>query len=523
MTKLADYVVNQFRGLNLDIDASNVDDSEFVTLTNMYIDTAGTLVLREGTIDYQVSDGLAKSTIFIDIASSTTTLEIVNNSGSGVIQVFLTQLNPTVLASSSSFAWEPYGGFSYNSVYYLLTTSGIYSVNLTTAVPTLVYSSVILAPGCLYKDRYFGFNGNTVYYSEVGNVVSYPAANFFKVQDELNEVITGIIPIAGDRLLIFKRKSIYILFAADADPATWELKFLSGTAGTLSSHTLAEYKGSVFFLGAEGMYRTDGVNVVPISTNLNNAFTNATQYAGRQPAPQAGYGLGVQGYFGVVYQDFYLCTTAQGTFCYNIVNDTWSLWVFGSGGASYFTKSSEKSNTNILYFISGGGGSSTRSTLLGYTTSRNHGSAATYPQNIPCQYRDGVKRAWVTGDPNSVVANSYAYTATLKSKDINLGSNTYFKRFKNIIFSVIGYCSLSYVNNTDGAQNYTTPTTPNIARAVKFKIFSYRKSTNFTLTITPTLVTPNGDVDYPDGPPDFALLDYTIKTSAKDYVVKQVT
>ncbi len=100
-------------------------------------------------------------------------------------------------------------------------------------------------------------NPDYLYFSDVGGN-SLDPLNFIAVRSKHSGHITGL-SVCTRGLIIFKNDSIFLL--TGYSPETFSLNLISENIGCVNSNSIQEYLGSVYFLGSDGFYKTDGIQV----------------------------------------------------------------------------------------------------------------------------------------------------------------------------------------------------------------------------------------------------------------------
>ena len=117
--------------------------------------------------------------------------------------------------------------------------------------------------GAVWKERLFVSDGTTVFYSEDGLVEAFdPDADIPVFPDDGHPL--RAIHAFGDRLVIGKTNKIHYLVGSD--PETFALLTLSDRHGCVAHHTMHSAEGSLFWLGIDNVYRSDGNTVTGIAS-----------------------------------------------------------------------------------------------------------------------------------------------------------------------------------------------------------------------------------------------------------------
>ena len=110
-----------------------------------------------------------------------------------------------------------------------------------------------------------------LYWSGINNIGSWDAADFNDVSRDDGQKITGIKRL-GDRLVIFKDRSIHVaFFTGDAD-IPFQFTQTNSPVGCVSNFSIQEVNNGLVFLSWDGLYFFDGFNAYKISDRLNKTF-----------------------------------------------------------------------------------------------------------------------------------------------------------------------------------------------------------------------------------------------------------
>lgn len=127
----------------------------------------------------------------------------------------------------------------------------------------------------VHKNRLFlvdSTNPTKVTYSDLGDFETYTSTNFIYVPSpKSGDPITGWI-VFQDNLVIFTRKTKYVLFGDD--PGNFVLRQSSGKKGAVNQDVIKADANYVYFLSDDGVYRyngaTDQLMSDPIQTEMSN-------------------------------------------------------------------------------------------------------------------------------------------------------------------------------------------------------------------------------------------------------------
>lgn len=234
-------------------------------------------------------------------------------------------------------------GVSYGVTLYVGTGNGLIATDGNSAGATAYVAG---APGGtaveLHQNRIFvgGYkvtlaNMARLYFSNPGDAsaTGWVGSNFIDIEPGAGEVITALLSL-GDRLIIFKAASIYILYT-NGSPSNWILRKLTDKIGCSGPQALKAFQGKIYFLDRAGVFVTDGVSVQKLSDSIDYIFRNRPSY------PQ--YGIGLTNNEGLAFlntksiivsimHDYTASPKQFKTFCYNIELDTWVEYIFVTSG-----------------------------------------------------------------------------------------------------------------------------------------------------------------------------------------------
>ena len=117
-------------------------------------------------------------------------------------------------------------------------------------------------------------NPSSIYWSNYKDIASFSATNFIDVAKNDGQEITGL-KVLGDRLVIFKNRSIYIVFfTGDAD-----IPFIlpnggktNSSVGCVAAKSIQEVENGLVFLSYDGIYFFDGFNSFKISDKVTTTL-----------------------------------------------------------------------------------------------------------------------------------------------------------------------------------------------------------------------------------------------------------
>jgi hypothetical protein len=134
---------------------------------------------------------------------------------------------------------------------------------------------------CLsYKNRMWVFNTMSpvlgqecrFFWSASGNTTNWaaPSGGWVDIQPGDGQFLVSAI-VYNDTLWIFKNRSIWTM-TVDDDPIDAVPRLLHDSIGCIGRGTVQYVEGFLYFLSAEGVYRTDGTTFEEISEPIRNSF-----------------------------------------------------------------------------------------------------------------------------------------------------------------------------------------------------------------------------------------------------------
>src|SRR5690606_10771504 len=126
----------------------------------------------------------------------------------------------------------------------------------------------------VHKNRGFLARGTRIYFSDLGNMESWPALNFIDVGPGDGDQITGWA-ILLDSIAIFKENSIWLL--QGDSPSNFTLRRVIQGTGAVSGDSLVFAKNTIGFLYRDGYYFFDGVRTQIASDKVDKSFKALNQ------------------------------------------------------------------------------------------------------------------------------------------------------------------------------------------------------------------------------------------------------
>lgn len=316
--------VKEFDGVYTDY-SGQVPENGFQRLTNMEVTNKGTLACRRGLAyrgTYVVDPGVGI------IGRHRTVLHnnLLVNSAAGirVINVETGTWLGTKPTSSGNVVLQRSG-----NAYIFSSGSNVITYNGTTftSTPVTVRGSL----GVVHKNRMFVCENNggtatsTLYYSKVfadaepNLAASWPANQNIQVAGDDGDFITSVV-VLNDTLIIFKKFSTWALYF-DTNPVDGVVRQLHPTIGCIGKDTTVVIGGLLYFLSAQGVFRTDGTTFELISLPVSEWFESLTTYTAATCNRRSA----------IEYDGKYILQVDSATTAlqvYNIEVGAWSEWVF---------------------------------------------------------------------------------------------------------------------------------------------------------------------------------------------------
>lgn len=310
--------INQFKGF-YNLPNSRIPEEGLSYLHNAFVTNEGSIVARQGFqyfgsatySDAKVVDSIFLSTgdAYILLKTIAPSIYFLNSSG---VQVDTENINCNNI-------------LQYNDLVYIFYNSGnIKTFNITTSTLVDTGVSVQATTGLVHKTRMFLANSlgtgtldSTLRYSDLftlnapNTVGGWPVNNTIDVQSSDGDPIIAL-SVLNDVILIFKNFSTWALYA-DGEPP-WTLRMLHPTIGSIGRDSCVVVGGMVYFMSAQGLFRTDGTTFENLSLNDTNP---------------ALYSSGVSNSFDISAVEFkgkYIINNRNDIRVYNIENNTWTLW-----------------------------------------------------------------------------------------------------------------------------------------------------------------------------------------------------
>lgn len=450
--------INKFTGLNTN-DSITIDDTELTECLNFDLSPSGELKKRPGLVRPNntgitaAENVLALGVLYIATGGA----HILARTGQNIWYTADGGVSWTgIFAANASFG-TVLEGTQYNDTFYMVNGSAttIWTWNGSvgaTITPTPVGSSITA-----YKDRLWVANRNStvtpsrLYFSKIADFTSatgWPSTNFLDVSPNDGDYISAIVPYQ-DLLYIFKSRSIWVLYVS-GDPTTWTLKNTFLGAGCTHSSAIKIHDDYIYFMGAYGFYKTDGTQLVNISSAVKTFFD------------PDGLGDSVAIPWSIIYGNrlIFVGYGAAGTpicLVYYFETGGWSQWTFASG---------------IIPFG-----------MVNYKV-RNRPESGVYIGTS-----NGNSRIYRLEEDYLTVDDGVNFECRFKTKIFDLGEPTKFKRGKLLVADYkLGVANSSFIHYVDGVARPTlviTGTAGTLSQAMKIKApgFFRRWQMQYTSTV----------------------------------------
>lgn len=275
--------LNLFKGLNTDENPSVLNSNELSEVTNFDLGNRGQLEKRTGVrllFNNTAEMGVDDSIHILGFFNTETFKQFIARSGNN-LYYSLDAVTWTVVPGGPWADVEH--GTQYVDKFYMVRRAGTILEWNGTAI-TAITNSPAGTFCTVFKDRMFVINtlgagavASRLYFSNALDVSStgWPATNYVGVQEGDGDRLITIAQVS-DYLLIFKARAVWNLFVQGSDTLSWILRPFRRDTGCVSKHSVVTREGVVYFCGLNGVYTTDGTDIVKISIPVNNFFDRLT-------------------------------------------------------------------------------------------------------------------------------------------------------------------------------------------------------------------------------------------------------
>lgn len=337
MLGLQTIELNNFKGLYHQTQKLAQDDVYFTDCKDWFVlNNESELLARPGFVNLNTSATLGKTASYAYVFKTATVNQILLLRGASGMDVWTP---PNVVSNfnvlSHAFCkWI----LQYNNNAYILGGATIYQYD--GAAETSLAGTPQIGYGIIHKDRMFGCtlsttNPSRVYYSDVGNMASWPGSNFFDVNPGDGQSVTGMVGL-GDRLVIFKDRSTYVMLTQDGSASNWTLTKINDDIGCRSPNSIKVLNGLIYFISNRNIHRTDGLTFQdigdPVILRPTTNFLNALPF-NPSGGTVLGFWSGVWRDFYITYLDWYGLNSGE-VYLFNSTTGAWWCWSLPGSGAS---------------------------------------------------------------------------------------------------------------------------------------------------------------------------------------------
>jgi hypothetical protein len=297
-------------GLNSTSGPLNVQENESSDLLNIDFNKFGSILKRNGyaslgTAGTNYIDGLSWYE-FSSGAGSTTRMAIAVAGSKFYKMDALDGTFDDVTGAAATITSRFHCDFEnyLNKVYVTTGTDTPFFYAGTGTTGVMAVPTGVIRPKFIRQFNNYLFIGNLaigatdmpsrIYWSAIKDPTTWASADFIDVSKDDGQVITGL-KVLGDRLVIYKERSIYnLFFTGDAD-----IPFVlpgggksNSTVGCIAPNSIQEIENGHVFLSYDGLYYYDGNNSYKISDRISASLgvdnsTNATYIFDKTKLSQA--------------------------------------------------------------------------------------------------------------------------------------------------------------------------------------------------------------------------------------------
>lgn len=305
-----------------------IADDELLELTNLEVDTDGSLVNRPAVNEFTYTTAGAKDGVRVLgtylPADGRRFLVIMNN---GSLKLIDLATNTNVVTSNAGLSGACVVQYA-NRLWIIpgptdTAGNGGYFEALTATAPTFTTVAAIPRGGAtfLYKERIWVVAGvaattNTsrLSFSAIGDATSWPGINFIDVEPGNGEKLVYGLVLNND-VILFKQHSTY-RFTYDTDPAKSILSKISSNIGAPAANCAVTYdNNNVYVMHDSSVYELFNYTFTRISDKIDmSQDSDLTLYAADI------YGLSL-------YRDRLFARYYSHLYVYSLKTGTWSQWV----------------------------------------------------------------------------------------------------------------------------------------------------------------------------------------------------
>ena len=160
----------------------------------------------------------------------------------------------------------PFAYAGSGSAYALTVPTGLTKAKFVRTYNNYLFFGNVVVGGVSYPSR--------IYFSAIKSITSWDSADFIDISKEDGQQITGL-KVMGDRLVIYKDRSIYnLFFTGDAD-----IPFIlpgggkaNSSVGCLAPFSIVDIENYHVFLATDGIYIYDGLNSTKVSDKITTTL-----------------------------------------------------------------------------------------------------------------------------------------------------------------------------------------------------------------------------------------------------------
>ncbi len=285
-----DYDVPYFRSVDTTSDAEEMDELDSPDALNIIYDTDFSVLSRKGytkLLTTSLTNFIGGMYAFY---KSDGTKQLVYGSGTGLYKYDNAGGSTVLSGVPATFTANQQWSFDelLDNIYACNGVDGLFKYNgtaYTQIVPTAPPAGLTFTPQFMkiHKNRAYLANRNSsiLYFSDSGNLDSYPVNNFIQINTNDGQNITGISEIL-DNLIIFKDESVWILTGEPLGAGNsttignLQLRQANSPVGCSAFRTICKVEQTIYFMHHTGLYALQNYSVQPISKKLLQTFKTGT-------------------------------------------------------------------------------------------------------------------------------------------------------------------------------------------------------------------------------------------------------
>lgn len=266
-----------FVGLDNSNDPASIPDSFSPDTLNTVLDSIGSVQTRTGYIKLLTTKLPASANNGREYYKSDGTKQLVYRQGQYLYRYDNAGGSVQIGGPWTSSVQDDFD--VYNDVFYGVDGTNFYQYNGSSTASLVVPAGVFTTPQYLRVHRNRGWiaQGSTLYFSDAGNLTSWPVGNFLNVNTNDGQVITGI-EVLLDALIVFKTDSIWIV-TGDATGVgnntvigSLNLRRANSAVGCAAYKTIRKVENVLYFMSRGGIYIFQNYQARLMSQALNNTF-----------------------------------------------------------------------------------------------------------------------------------------------------------------------------------------------------------------------------------------------------------